>query len=102
VSGYRIVCVSREGITPHRHVSAAGLETASLRWSAAQIRRSMAAGERFSMRSQSTGGTVEVRPYDCDCGAQTLRSFTSSPIYPELDELEEYVACPPLEPVGRP
>lgn len=92
---HRIVCVTKDGVTPHRHVVAVGLETASHRWSVSQIRGELAQGVRVVMPSASLGRDVVVQPFDCSCGVATVRSYVASSD-PDVDELEDFVHCPPV------
>jgi hypothetical protein len=92
-----IVCVTKEGVSPHRHVATLAVETASHRWTAAQVRAAIERGARYAMLSPSLRAYVDIAPFDCECGAATLRSFTSDAGDPTLDELEEFAGCPPQE-----
>jgi hypothetical protein len=92
---HRIVCVTKEGVRPHRHVSTVGLETASHRWTVAQIRSEIASGAHVVMPSATLGKDIDVRPFDCSCGAATVRSYIASSD-PDVDELEDFANCPPV------
>lgn len=94
MSHKRIVCVTKAGIPPHRHVTMVGVELASHRWSVGQIREMISGGDVFVAASPTLGRLVEVSPYDCACGAMTVRTLTGSEFDPELDELEDYANCP--------
>jgi hypothetical protein len=92
---HRIVCVVKEGVRPHRHVVTVGLETASHRWTAAQIRDELSKGVRVVMPSSTVGKDVDVKPFDCSCGVATVRSYIASSD-PDVDELEDFDSCPPV------
>jgi hypothetical protein len=92
---HRIVCVTKDGVTPHRHVVAVGIETASHRWSVSQIRSEIAQGIRVVMPSATLRKDVDVQPFDCSCGTATIRSFIASSD-PDVDELEDFANCPPV------
>lgn len=94
---HTIVCVTTEGTAPHRHVATVAVDTASRRWSVDQVRASIEEGSRYAMRSRALRAYVDVSLFNCECGASTIRSFTMSPSDPDVDELEEFATCPPLE-----
>ena len=94
---YRIVCVDRpESAAEHRrHITGIGtVEAHGIRrhWGdIGAVRDAMAHGDRFFTASRTSKRTAAVEPYDCTCGAETIRSNPDDVAEKDLDNM---VACP--------
>ena len=91
VADFRIVCVTKDGIYPHDHIVSVGVGTSSYRWSVDQVRESLSHGDLFHTVGPLSGKIAHVRPFDCECGARTIRSnFEMEPD----NDLEQLHRCP--------
>jgi hypothetical protein len=91
VADYRIVCITKDGIYPHDHVVSVGVGTSSFQWSVAQVRESLSKGHQFHTLGPLSGRAAHVRPFDCECGVQTIRSnYEAEPD----NDLEQLNRCP--------
>jgi hypothetical protein len=98
---YRIECVARpDSAAEHRrHVTGIGtVDTAGTKrnWDdIAVVREAMANGDRFCTKSHTSEKTADVEPYDCACGAKTIRSKPSDVADNNLDNM---IPCPGRRP----
>jgi hypothetical protein len=96
-ASYRIECVVRpDSPSEHRrHITAIGTvepDGTKKRWTdMAAVRAAMANGDSFFTKNHEGEETAPVEPYDCGCGAETIRSGTARVADNNLDNM---VACP--------
>ena len=96
-AAYRIDCVDRpESPAEHRrHVTGIGtVDTDGMKrkWDdIAVVRDAIANGDYFYTKSHTTEKTAAVEPYDCPCGAKTIRSNPDDVADNNLDNM---TPCP--------
>lgn len=89
---YRIVCSTLSataGTSGHKHLVDVGTgadpNKATDKWTIAQVRTSLDAGNTFY--TEVGGKRAEVRTFDCDCGIHTIRSHADGYWNNNLDNL---------------
>ena len=91
MASIQIVCVDRGDFSPdHRHITLAGTGDASgwdTPWTVPEVRAAIADGDRFYTVSPATNKTANVEPFDCSCGAKTIRSNPDAEKDNNLDSL---------------
>jgi hypothetical protein len=94
VTDYRVVCVTQQYPTAHKHITSAGTGTTSpipaKRWTVEEVRAAMAAGDRFYTYTDGAT-TALVEPFTCGCGYGTIRSAADATLANNLDRLRD---CP--------
>jgi hypothetical protein len=94
---YRIECVDRpDSPSEHRrHLTGIGTvepNGTKRHWDdIGAVRDAMATGDRFYTKSHRNEKTAPVEPYDCECGAKTIRSSTKHVADNNLDNM---IPCP--------
>ncbi len=94
---YRIECVDRPNSPSEhrRHVTGIGTvepDGTKRHWDdIAAVRSAMANGDTFHTKSHTSDKTAPVEAYDCDCGAETIRS---NPHHMAENNLDNIIACP--------
>ena len=68
---YKILCATRSGDAPHDHVVSIGIGPTTT-MSMADVREALDNADTYYVYGDGTTATVEK--FDCDCGAQTIRS----------------------------
>ena len=97
MTDYRIECVDRpDSPAEHRrHLTGIGTvasDGTKKHWDdIASVREAMANGDRFHTKNHHSEKTASVERFDCECGAETIRS---SPEDLANNNLDNMVACP--------
>lgn len=93
---YRIECVDRPGSPAEhrRHLTGIGTvapDGTKRHWDdIASVRAAMANGDTFHTKSHNNEKIAAVESYDCECGAETIRS---NPAHLAENNLDNMVAC---------
>lgn len=91
---HRIVCVTLDHPTDHKHIVSIGTATDPARpvtrWTLDEIRTAMSAGDRFYTYTDGSPAAL-VESYRCKCGFSTIRSAPDATLANNLDRLRE---CP--------
>jgi len=94
VTDYRIMCVTLDQPTAHKHIVGVGTANSPsqplVQWTIAQLRSALSAGDRFYTYAVGSNAAV-VEPFTCDCGYITIRSSADATLANNLDRLRE---CP--------
>jgi hypothetical protein len=103
-ASYRIECVDRPN-SPSEHrrhltgIGTVGPNGTKKHWDdIALVRAAMASGAHFFTKSHTSDRTADVEPYDCDCGAMTIRS---NPAHVAENNLDNMIPCSEKRPASR-
>lgn len=96
-ANYQIECVDRPNSPSEHRRHLTGIGTVEpngtkKHWDdIAAVRAAMAAGAHFYTKSHTSERTADVEPYDCECGAMTIRS---NPAHVAENNLDNMIPCP--------
>ena len=84
---YKIVCATRSGDAPHDHVVSIGIGPTT-NVAVAQVREALDNADTYYVFGGDTSCVIEK--FDCECGAQTVRSAAGAN---EQNNLDAVPAC---------